>query len=108
MVVRDPGANARWTVDAVLSRLNLRAAPPLAECPTPSATRREALSRNAPLLLSRHALGGDFFVEIEVERLEFPRGFEVVLPAVGEPSEPVRALVRRLEQAVAAWRDDQP
>jgi DNA-binding transcriptional LysR family regulator len=107
MVMRDAGANARWTVDAVLSRLDLHAASPLAECPTPSAVRREALARNAPMLLSRRVLVGEFFVEVAVERLEFPRVFELVLPAVGEPSDAVKALVRQLEDVVAGWGDDQ-
>jgi hypothetical protein len=51
--VRDRGSNARWTVDAVLRRLGLKAAEPLVECPTPSAARQEALARNAPLLIRR-------------------------------------------------------
>jgi len=103
MVVRDPGSNARWTVEAVLSRLDLRAAQPLMECPTPSSARQEALTRNAPLLLSRHLLLSEFFVEIEVERLEFPRSYELVLPAVGEPSGRAKALIRQLEATVAGW-----
>jgi DNA-binding transcriptional LysR family regulator len=103
MVVRDPGANARWTVDAVLDRLGLRATVPLIECPTPTAARQEALARNAPLLLSRHVLRSEFFVEVEIEHLRFPRSFEFVLPLHGEPSGAVKALIRRLEDAVAAW-----
>jgi DNA-binding transcriptional LysR family regulator len=103
MVVRDPGANARWTVESVLNRLGLRAAPPLVQCPTPAGARREALARNAPLLLSRHVLGSEFFVEVEVEHLRFPRVYQLVLPAVGEPSDAVKTLVRRLEAAVARW-----
>jgi DNA-binding transcriptional LysR family regulator len=103
MVVRDPGSNARWTVDAMLDRLGLRATPPLVECPTPTAARQEALAGNVPLLLSRHVLRSEFFVEIEVEHLRFPRNFQLVLPAQGEPSGAVKALIRRLEAAVAGW-----
>jgi DNA-binding transcriptional LysR family regulator len=103
MVVRDPGANARWTVDTELSRLGTRAAAPLVECPTPSGARQEALTRNAPLLLSRHVLRSEFFVEVDIERLEFPRHFEIVLPAAGEPSAPVKALIARLQATVASW-----
>jgi DNA-binding transcriptional LysR family regulator len=103
MVVRDPGSNARWTVDAVLNRAGLRPAPPLVECPTPTAARQEALARSVPLLLSRHVLRSEFFVEVEIERLRFPRSFELVLPVQGEPSGAVKALIRRLEAAVAAW-----
>lgn len=103
MVVRDPGSNARWTVDAALERAGLRAAAPLVECPTPAAARQEALARNAPLLLSRHVLRSEFFVEVELEGLRFPRIFELVLPAVGEPESRVKALIERLEAAVAGW-----
>jgi DNA-binding transcriptional LysR family regulator len=103
MVVRESGSNARWTVDAALSRLGLRAAPPLLECPTPSSALQEALARNAPLLLSRHVLRREFFVEVEIDRLEFPRSYNLVLPAVGEPSGPAKALIRRLEAIVAGW-----
>jgi DNA-binding transcriptional LysR family regulator len=103
MVVRDPGSNARWTVDAALDRLDLRAAEPLIECPTPSAARQEALARNAPLLLSRHVLRSEFFVEVAVERLTFPRSYQLVLPALGEPSGPVKSLIARFEAAVAGW-----
>jgi hypothetical protein len=103
MVVRDPGANARWTVDAALNRMGLRAAEPLIECPTPAAARQEALTRNVPLLLSRHVLRSEFFVEVEIEHLRFPRSFQLVIPAQGEPSGAVKALIRRLEAAVATW-----
>jgi DNA-binding transcriptional LysR family regulator len=103
MVVRDPGSNARWTVDAELGRLGLRAAAPLIECPTPSSARQEALARNAPLLLSRHVLRREFFVEVEVERLEFRRSYQLVLPATGEPSGAVQTLIRRLQAVVADW-----
>ena len=103
MVVRDPGANARWTVDAVLRAHDLAEATPLVEWPTPDAARQEALARNAPVLLSRHVLRHEFFVEVEVERLRFPRIFQLVLPAVGEPSSRTRALIERLEATVAGW-----
>jgi DNA-binding transcriptional LysR family regulator len=103
MVVRDRGSNARWTVDAVLRERRLEAAPPLLEAPTPVSARREALARNAPLLASRHVLDGRFFVAVPVERLEFPRAFELVLPAVGEPPDAVRELIEALRADVAAW-----
>jgi DNA-binding transcriptional LysR family regulator len=103
MVVRDPGANARWTVDAALNRLGVRAAEPLIECATPAAARQEALTRNVPLLLSRHVLRSEFFVEVEIEHERFPRSFQLVLPAQGEPSGAVKALIRRIEAAVATW-----
>ncbi|MFN8203582.1 MAG: LysR family transcriptional regulator [Solirubrobacteraceae bacterium] len=102
MVVRDPSSNARWTVDAVLRRRGLEAAPPLAQAPTPAAAQREALRRSAPLLASRHVLDPQFFVEIEVDGLAFPRRFELVLPASGEPPAAVRELMDRLREAAGA------
>src|SRR4051794_36550025 len=56
MVLRDPESNARWTVETRLRERGLRAADPLAQASTPAAARREALARNAPLLLSRRVL----------------------------------------------------
>jgi DNA-binding transcriptional LysR family regulator len=103
MVMRDPGSNARWTVDSVLRREGLSAAPALLECPTPARARQEALVRNAPLLLSRHVLPREFFVEVEVERLEFGRAYQLVLPAIGEPAPAIKALIARLEAVVARW-----
>lgn len=102
MVLRDPSSNARWTVDAALRRRGLEAAPALAQAPTPAAAQREALRRSAPLLLSRHVLDPQFFVEIEIDGLTFPRRFELVLPAGGEPVAAVRALMERLREAAGA------
>jgi DNA-binding transcriptional LysR family regulator len=103
MVLRDPGSNARWTIDAALRALGLSLAKPLVECPTPTRARQEALARNAPLMLSRHVLPNDFFVEVSIDRLEFRRSYELVLPAVGEPSDSVKAVIARLEAVVARW-----
>jgi DNA-binding transcriptional LysR family regulator len=103
MVVRDPTSNARWTVDAELRRQGLAAATPLAQASTPDAAQREALKRDAPLLLSEHVIDWSFFARIEVDGLVFPRRFELVLPASVEPNRPVRALIERLEAAVADW-----
>ena len=98
MVVRDPESNARWTVDSKLRERGLRAAEPVVQAATPAAARREAIAHNAPVLLSRHVLD-EFFAEVAVDGLEFPRHFELVLPAVGEPGEDVRDLMRRLAAA---------
>jgi hypothetical protein len=48
-------------------------------------------------------LRSEFFVEVEIERLEFPRRFQIVLPAAGEPSGAIKALIARLEATVAGW-----
>jgi len=102
MVVRDRSSNARWTVDAVLRRARLEAAPPLVEAPTPGAAKRQALARDAPLLLSRHVLSSSF-AEVEIDGLRFDREYRLVLPAAGEPQAAVRTIEELLRAAVAAW-----
>lgn len=102
MVVRDRSSNARWTVEGVLRRERLEAAPPLVEAPTPGVAKRQALARNAPVLLSRHVLS-DSFAEVAVDGLRFEREYRLVLPAVGEPPAEVRALDQLLRAAVAGW-----
>lgn len=102
MVVRDRSSNARWTVEAVLRRARLEAAPPLAEAPTPGAAKRQALARNAPLLLSRRVLWSSF-AEVAVDGLRFDREYRLVLPAAGEPPTEVRAVEELLRTAVAEW-----
>lgn len=103
MVLRDPASNARWTVEAELRRHDLEAAPPLVQAATPAGARREALARNAPVLLSRHVIAGHHLVEVRVDGLRFPRRFVLVHAAVGEPSPAARALAEHLTAAVAAW-----
>lgn len=103
MVVRDPTSNGRWTVDAELRRRGLTAAAPLVQASTPGAAQREAIKRDAPLLLSEHVIDWAFFARIDVDGLTFPRRYELVLPGFGEPSAPVRALIERLQAAVADW-----
>ncbi|MBI5105996.1 MAG: LysR family transcriptional regulator [Solirubrobacterales bacterium] len=102
MVVRDPSSNARWTVDSALRREGIEQAPPLAQAPTPAAAQQLALARNAPLLLSVNVLG-EFFVPVAVDGLRFPRRYELVLPAAGEPPLDVRDVVGRLRAAVEGW-----
>lgn len=103
IVVRDPASNARWTMETVLEERGCAPPPYLVQAATPIAARREALARNAPLVLSRHVLGSGVFTEVEIDGLAFPRVYEVVLPAIGEPSEPVQRLIDRLREVVAPW-----
>jgi len=103
MVVRDPSSNARWTVEEVLHRRGIEAAPPLAEAATPVAALAEARARRAPVLLSRHVVAASDFSVVEVEGLAFPRSFVLVTPAYGEPTGDVRALVERIERHAAIW-----
>jgi DNA-binding transcriptional LysR family regulator len=104
MVVRDASSNARWTVDGVLSALDVRAADPLAEAATPRAAIAEARRRRAPVLLSRHIIAQtDDFTVVELEGLAFPRSYVLVTPAYGEPSGDVRELVDRVREHVRIW-----
>lgn len=103
MVLRDPGSNARWTVDAVLREHDLEAAAPLVEAATPAAALREGARRCAPVLLSRHIVAATDFVPVAVDGLAFPRHYELVLPAYGEPTGDVRELVDRLRDHIRIW-----
>ena len=100
MVLRDPESNARWTVETKLRERGLQAAAPVVEAATPSAARHEALHHNAPVLLSHRVLD-EFFAIVAIDGLEFPRQYSFVLPAVGEPGEDARDLMRRLTEAAA-------
>jgi DNA-binding transcriptional LysR family regulator len=103
MVLRDPSSNARWTVDTLLRERGLEAAAPLAVGATPAAAKREARARAAPVLLSRHVLANTDFIPVEIEGLEFPREYRLVLPAVGQPAAPVRELIARIREHVRIW-----
>src|SRR3954470_8865 len=83
MVLRDPSSNARWTVDAELTKHDLRLADPLAEAATPQAALAEARRRKAPVLLSRHVVARSDFAVVAVDGLEFPRSYVLVTPAYG-------------------------
>jgi DNA-binding transcriptional LysR family regulator len=103
MVVRDPSSNARWTVDAVLAGVDLRAAPPLVEAATPRAAIAEARSRRAPVLLSRHVIAQTDFTPVAVEGPAFPRSYVLVSPAYGEATGEVREIVERIREHIRIW-----
>ena len=102
VVTRDPASNARWTVETELRRHRLPMPPLLVQAATPAAARREAYSRNAPVLLSRGVLAGVPMVPLTVGDLRFARQWEAVLPAVGEPSAEVRSLIDDLTRGARA------
>jgi DNA-binding transcriptional LysR family regulator len=104
MVLRDPASNSRWTVDSALRERGLALATPAAEAPTPAAAMRVALSRNAPLLLSRHVLAGsDDFAIVAIEGIAFPRQYELVLPSYGAPADEVSALIALVRDHIRIW-----
>jgi DNA-binding transcriptional LysR family regulator len=105
LVLRDAGSNSRWTVDAVLREQELELAEPLVEVGTPQAARREARRRRAPALLSRAVVQGHGFHPLRITGLAFPREFVIVLPAIGEPTDNVAALVDLLVAGAAHKRE---
>jgi DNA-binding transcriptional LysR family regulator len=102
VVVRDPSSNARRTVDAELRRRDLSPPPLLAQAPTPAAAKRESRARGAAVLLSERVLRGEPFARLEIRGLRFPRRWVAVLPAVGEPSSEVAALLEQLRAEALA------
>ncbi len=95
MVMRDPSAHTRRTIEAALSARGLSLAPPLAEVGSTSAAKATAVSENAPVLLSRLAVtDGDGLVERPVEGVAFDRRFVILLGVEVRPA--ARALVDHL------------
>jgi len=81
LIMRDPHANSRRTVDLVLEGLGLSLSPPLAEIGSTTAAKAAAVSENTPLLISRLALtAGDGLVMRRVEGHRFERLFVILHP----------------------------
>ncbi|UJA19473.1 LysR family transcriptional regulator [Thermoleophilia bacterium SCSIO 60948] len=100
LVMRDPGAHDRRSVEAVLADRGLGSLSPLVEVGSTSVAKREALQRSAPVLLSRLALdeGRDRLVAKPVEGLRFPRRFVIVVRASGSLSRDEREFVAFLRR----------
>jgi DNA-binding transcriptional LysR family regulator len=98
MVMRDPSANTRRTIEAALAARGLSLAPPLAEVGSTSAAKATAVSEGAPVLLSRLAVrgNGEGLVERPVEGVEFERRFVLLLGADETMRPAARALVDHL------------
>jgi DNA-binding transcriptional LysR family regulator len=98
MVMRDPSANTRRTVEAALEARGQSLAAPLAEVGSTSAAKATAISEGAPVLLSRLAVGGngDGLVELPVEGMDFSRRFVIVLGAHETLRPAARALIDHL------------
>ena len=99
MVMRDPSAHTRRTVERLLERRGLSLAPPLAEVGSTSAAREAALSEGVPVLLSRLAVGRarDPLVPKHVDGLRFTRRFAFLLGDEGNLSRAARALLHHLQ-----------
>jgi DNA-binding transcriptional LysR family regulator len=98
LVVRDPSANTRQTVDEALAARGLELAPPLAEVGSTSAAKATALSEGAPVLLSAIAMARDDegFVVKRVRGLDLTREFVLLLGAHESQAPAARALVEHL------------
>ena len=98
LVVRDPSANTRQTVDEALAARGLTLAPPLAEVGSTSAAKATAIEEGAPVLLSAIALSRDEerFAVKRVSGLDLGRAFVVLLGSQESVSPAARALVDHL------------
>jgi DNA-binding transcriptional LysR family regulator len=98
LVVRDPSANTRQTVDEALAARGLALAPALAEVGSTSAAKATATSERAPVLLSAIALSHDDeeFAVKRVHGLDLARHFVLLLGAEGSVAPAARALVEHL------------
>jgi DNA-binding transcriptional LysR family regulator len=80
MVMRDPAANSRATVEATLAARELTAARPLSEVGSTAAAKSAARERGAPVLTSSLSLTpGDLLQIVAVEGLEFKRQFVLLI-----------------------------
>jgi DNA-binding transcriptional LysR family regulator len=103
MVLRDPSANTRRIVDAVLHERGLRLAAPLAEVGSTSAAIAAALSGHAPALLSALAIGpGEGrLVGCRIEGLRFVRRFTLLWRARDPLSPQLRTLIDYLTRSLS-------
>jgi DNA-binding transcriptional LysR family regulator len=104
MIVRDPRADSRHTVDAVLRPLGLSLSPPLAEIGNTAAAKDAALHAGVPALLSRLAMrvADERLLVRHVAGLRFPRRF-VLLYRTEEGLSPLaRAFIDHVRLSVGA------
>jgi DNA-binding transcriptional LysR family regulator len=101
MVMRDPSAHTRRTVEAALAERELALAPSLAEVGSTSAAREAALEEGVPVLLSRLAVGRarDPLIPKTVDGLPLSRRFAFLLGDEGNLSRAARALLHHLQES---------
>lgn len=104
MIMRDPRADTRRTVDAELTPLGLSLAPPLAEIGNTAAAKDAALHKCAPALLSRLAVGvaDERLLVRHVAGLRFRRRFVLLYGTKEGPSPLVRAFIDQVRLSVGA------
>jgi DNA-binding transcriptional LysR family regulator len=98
LVVRDPTANTRQTVDEALASRGLSLRPPVAEVGSTSAAKATAISEGAPVLLSGIAVGRDDegLAVKRVRGLDLAREFVLLLGSEESLSPAARALIDHL------------
>ena len=98
LVVRDPSANTRQTVDEALAARGLKLAPALAEVGSTSAAKATAISEGAPVLLSAIAVARDDegFAVKRVSGLDLDRQFVLLMGAEESVAPGARALMDHL------------
>jgi DNA-binding transcriptional LysR family regulator len=104
MVMRDPSANTRRVVDAVLHERGLRLAAPLTEVGSTSAAIGAAIAGHAPALLSALAIapGDERLVALRVRGLDFHRRFAILWTARDPLAPQVRTLIDYLSDTLHA------
>jgi DNA-binding transcriptional LysR family regulator len=110
MIMRDPGADSRHTVDAVLRPLGLSLSPPLAEIGSTTAAKEAAVREAAPVLLSALAMRtvNEGLLARRVAGLRFRRRF-VLLYATEEGLSPLaRALAEHLRAGFKGGATETP
>ena len=98
MIMRDPSANTRRTVESALAARGLALSPPLGEFGSTSAAKAAAISESAPVLLSRLAIGDerDGLTAKRVEGMAFPRRFVLLVGAEETLTPAATALIGHL------------
>lgn len=102
MVMRDPAANTRRVVDAVLREHDLYLAAPLTEVGSTGAAIAAAITGGAPVLISALAIPSDdeHMVVRRVQGLRFPRRFVMLWSARDALGLEVRALIDHLASSI--------
>jgi DNA-binding transcriptional LysR family regulator len=102
MVMRDPAANTRRVVDAVLREHDLRLAAPLTEVGSTGAAIAAAITGRAPVLISALAISphDEHMVARRVQGLRFRRRFVMLWSAREALGPEVRSLIDHLASSI--------
>lgn len=97
LIMRDPGANTRRTVEQILRENDLALAPALLEVGSTAEVREAARRRRAPALVSEMAVAGaEGLLRRRVAGMRFERRFSILLRGESSLSVSARVLVDQL------------